>query len=356
MIRWLAFFAAMSALLASSAHAFDPARLGRMVEATNFAGVLLVSRGDTVIYARAFGEVRPGGGELHRLDARWRWASITKQLVATIAMQEVQARRMELDAPIARYWPDFPNESREAITIRHLMQHLSGLPNPDDTPLTRIGLPAFYTGDGAEIARADGYCAGPLRTEPGATYAYSNCNFIVLGAILERVTGEPLGDLVAERIPGSMQFYPSGEPAIPGFHNGQSEPPIRFEAYGAAGGLNGTIFDLWHFDRALMTGALLTSEARAQMWDGDPALGYAALGQWVFPAPLTGCAEPQRLVERRGAIGGVQGRNFILPDLDMAVIAFVNRSEAEFDFGDIWSGEGFAHDILAEAACHRGEA
>ncbi len=356
MTRWLAVLVALCGVLANPAHAVDPARLGRSVEATNFAGVLLVSRGDTIIYARAFGEVRPGSGELHRLDARWRWASITKQLVATIAMQEVQAGRMELDAPIARYWPDFPNEQRDAITVRHLMQHLSGLPNPEDTAITRIGLPAFYTSDGAEIARSDGYCAGPVEAEPGSRYAYNNCDFIVLGAVLERVTDQPLGDLVAERIPGSMQFYPSGEPTVPGFHNGQGEPPIRFEAYGAAGGLNGTIFDLWRFDRALMTGALLDADARAQMWNGDPALGYAALGQWVFPAPLTRCAEPQRLVERRGAIGGVQARNFILPDLDMAVIAFTNRSEGEFDFGDIWQGEGFAHDILAEAACHWGEA
>jgi CubicO group peptidase (beta-lactamase class C family) len=354
-IRRLAALLALAGLAAAApayGQGVDPERLGRMVESSNFAGLILVSRGDEILFERAFGEVRPGSGVPHRLDERWRWASITKQVIAVIAMQEVNAGTIDLDAPIARYWPDFPNPRRDDITVRQLMQHLSGLPDPEDTPRLPSGLPAFYgfafTGD----ASAEGYCAGPLRAEPGAAYHYNNCDYIVLGALLERVTGERLDTLIAARIPGTPRLFPFGGGTVPGFHYGQAEPPVRFAAYGAAGGMNGTLRDLWRFDRALMTGALLNEEARETMWTGDPAIGYAALGQWVLPVSLAGCAGPVRLVERHGGVGGVQARNFILPELDMTVIAFVNRSEAEFPFGQVWRGTGFAHDLLAEAACH----
>jgi D-alanyl-D-alanine carboxypeptidase len=339
--------------LAATGHAqnVDPVRIGTLAESRNFSGIILVSRGDTIVYARAFGEIEPGSGETHRLDQRWRWASITKQLVATIAMQQVAAGRMELDAPVSRYWPDFPNPARETITIRHLLQHLSGLPDPDDTPRMPSGLPAFYSDGWADNASARGYCAGPSRREAGLEYQYTNCDYIVLGALLERVTGQEMDALLAALLPGTQALFPDGGPTVPGFHHGAAEPPIRFTAYGTAGGFNGTIFDLWRFDRALMRGDLLDPAWREEMWTGDPSIGYAALGQWVFPAPLSGCETSVRLVERPGAIGGVQGRNYILPELDMAVIAFTNRTEAEFPLGNIADDRHFAFDLLSTAVC-----
>lgn len=356
MIRGLGLLLSLFGLCAAQpALAFDPDRLGRIAEAQDFNGVILVSRGDTIVYLRAFGRVSPHDATPHRIDAQWRWASITKQVIATIVLQEVASDRLSLDAPIARYWPDFPNANRDRITIRHLLGHMSGLPDPEETPLLPTGLPSFYSEDGAEIAAADRYCAGPARAEPGATYHYSNCDFIVLGALLERVTRTPLAELVRNRIPGA-RFIEDGTDALAGYHFGLPEPPIRFAAYGAAGGLQGTILDLWRFDRALMTGRLLGHDLSAAMWAGIPANGYHALGQWVLPVRLAGCAKPVRLVERHGAIGGVQARNFIVPDTDIAVIAFTNRSEGEFAFGQVWRGEGFAHDLLAQAVCHWSEA
>lgn len=103
------------------------------------------------------------------------------------------------------------------------------------------------------------------------------------------------------------------------------------------------------FDRALMAGKLLSKAGRASMWEGDPALGYMALGQWVFEAPLDGCAAPVRIVERRGGIGKYQVRNLILPDRAIAVA--LSTEQEEFDFGEIWTGKGFMHDALSAIAC-----
>jgi D-alanyl-D-alanine carboxypeptidase len=85
------------------------------------------------------------------------------------------------------------------------------------------------------------------------------------------------------------------------------------------------------------------------MWDGQAELGFIALGQWVFNAPLKGCAAPVRIVERRGAIGNVQVRNFVLPDQKVSAAVFIE--DPNFEFGEIWQGSGFSHDLLAAAAC-----
>lgn len=345
---WLALWT-----LAATAHAesIDIERIDRLAMVRNFSGLILVSQGDTVVYARALGDVRPGSGDAHRLDARWRWASITKQIVATIVMQEAATGRIDLDAPITRYWSDFPDTNRATLSVRHLLRHRSGLADPEDTPLLSSGLPSFYGTEFGGTLATETYCTGPSRAAPDAGYRYNNCDFIILGRLLERVTGQSLDDLIGQRMPGGPRLFPHGGETVPGFHRGESEPPVRFASYGGAGGMNGTILDLWAFDRALMRGELLDPEAREEMWTGDPAIGYAALGQWVFPARLAGCETPHRLVERPGAIGGVQGRNYILPELDMAVIVFTNRSEAEFPLGHIARNRAFAFDLLSAAVC-----
>lgn len=348
LVAWLGLIGLAAPAIAQS---IDTGRIDRLAVERGFAGVILISHGDELLYARAHGHIQPGVAERHRLDGRWRWASITKQIVAVLAMREVAAGRLDLDQPVSRYWPDFPNADRDALTARHLLRHVSGLPDPEDSPRLPNGLIEFYAVDGRLDTSATGYCAGPSDTPPGTRYRYSNCDFIVLGALLERVSGNSLPELVSGLFDGSQTMSPDGEPIVRGFHHGQAEPLIRYASHGSAGAINGTIMDLWQFDRALMRGELMPAELRDEMWTGDPAIGYTALGQWVFPVELPGCQTSQRLVERPGAILSVQGRNYILPERDMAVIVFTNRSESEFPLGHIAFDNGFAFDLLSAAAC-----
>ena len=286
----------------------------------------------------------------------WRWASVTKQVVATLVMQEVAAGHVDLDKPVSTYLPRFAGTNAKSVTVRQLLRHQSGFPNPDDTAVSKDAIPAYdapnYSGSRDPLM---GYCAGPPKRAPGGNWEYNNCDYVVAGALLEAVTGKNWQRLVSERIARPLGLktlgaFPTTKAITPGFVAGKPDSGYDFSAFGAAAGLYGTITDLLAFDRALMTGKLLPVEARNQMWDGQPKLGSIALGQWVFDAKLGGCAKPVRIVERRGQIGGVQARNFILPDLDIAVIAFAN--EAEFEFGEVWQGTGFAYDLLSAAACH----
>lgn len=353
--------AVIALAIAAPAAAADLPRLDRTIEAAGFQGVALLGSGDDVVWSRAAGEAGPGMP--HRLDAVWRLASVTKQLTALIVMQEIAAGRLDLDQPVKSYWPEWPAVHADRITIRMLLQHLSGLADPNESVSTPgDAVPDFYRRSGAAaapMASATGFCAERPRAAPGAGYHYDNCDYIVLGALLEHMHGKPFAALLAERIAGPLDLRDTGlfDPSAPGYPadvpglmaEGKPEPALNLGIYGAAGSGYSTAQNLWRFDRALMSNRLLDKVATATMWTGDPAIGYDALGAWSFTAPLKGCPDPVAIVERRGAIGGVQVRNFMAPASHAALILFTNREN--FDFGEVWQGRGFSHDMLAAALC-----
>jgi CubicO group peptidase (beta-lactamase class C family) len=310
-------------------------------------------------------------GNVRKAGEPWRWASVTKQVIAVLVMQEAARGMIDLDQPVARYLPAFASPNAQRITVRQLLRHQTGLPNPDDTPANAEGVPAFYA-PGYEGSRdpLTGYCAGPIKSEAGGAWSYNNCDYMVAGALLEAVTGKSWHDLVRQRlnIPfeelgqwyrpskligmGNITPTPPASEVWPGTVSGQREPAFDLASYGAAGGLSGPVSELLWFDIYLAAGELLPPEALAELWDGQPELGYLALGQWAFEASLAGCPAPVRIIERRGAIGGVQVRNFILPETEMALAMFTDQ--AEFDFGEIWQSAGFSYEMLSLAACPQG--
>lgn len=327
-------------------------RVRALIDAAGFSGEVAIAKraaGPTLRH-RTRGSAKQAGGE----PLLWRWASVTKQVIAVLVMQEVAAGRLALDEPVARYLPAFRGANSRRITIRQLLQHRSGLPNPS-AGATEAEFPIFYRSDfTGSRDPLSGFCAGEPLGEPGGQWSYNNCDYILLGAVLEAVTGKGWAALVQERIAKPLGLrtlgtFPTARAVRAGTIEGKHEPAFDLATYGASAGLYGSADDLVAFDHALMGGRLLPAAQLATLWQGDPSLGYMALGQWVFPATLAGCAKPVRIVERRGAIGGVQIRNFIAPDLGIAVVAF--SDEGKFDFGEIWQGKGFSHSLLSTALC-----
>lgn len=344
-------------LIAPSAKV-EAARVTPVLEKAQLAGTVLIAKGDRIVYEHAFGTVDPAGGRRHRLGQTWRYASVTKQWTAIIAMQEVAAGRLDLDRPIRAYLPDSKAPFADRITSRMLMQHVSGVPRTEESPIGADDWPNFYLVAPGDRGTGMAYCEGPTARPPPAAFRYGDCDFIIMGAILEKVSGKPYTSLVRERIAQplglkSVGLFPRGKATIVGFVKHKRESRLfRLENFGAAGALFGTTHELLKFDRALMTGKLIPNAQRETLWRGDPKLGYAALGQWAFSAPIKGCGPtPVRFIERRGAIGGVVLRNVIMPDLDMVLIMTSNRAEADADFGEIWQQRGITHDVLAAALC-----
>lgn len=291
-------------------------------------------------------------------DAVWRWASISKQLAAVLVMQEVTRGRIDLDAPVSRYLPDWSSPNAATARVRDLLRHNSGLPQPDSSPADAQGVPAFYRSAAASPAdSARGFCAGPVRAPAPAGFEYNNCDTIVLGEVLRRVTGKPYAALVSERFARplglrSVGLFQLGRPRAhvqPTGEFADIDPLIDLGVNGASGGLYGTIGDLWRFDHALLTGRLLPPAAREAMWSSERANGYYGFHQWSFTAPLAGCATPIRVIERQGQIGGIELRNFLLPGTNRGLILFSRKRPT--NLGDPWEGRGFAFDLLSAVAC-----
>lgn len=345
------------ALGSATAHAVDTSRtVANLASRSKFAGEIIVARGNEVIVQHASGGLAPNRSEPHRVGAMWRWGPITRQLAAVIVVQEVAAGRLALDKPVKSYYPFFRSPQAATLTIRQLLSHRSGLPNPDESPRNAQGIPAFYEADWSFNATANGWCAGAARFAPGQRMEENGCDYILLDAVLQMVTGQGFDQLALFRFGQKLSMtslgqYPSPAHILPGFIANAPEPAINLAAMGAYGGLYGTEIDLLRFDRALLTGKLLDSASLAELWRTDQPGGNIAAGQWVHHLMLKGCSKPIRVIEARGSMFGVQGRNFILPDMDMVAIAFTNRSEADFAFGDPAQEKTFSHELLRAVAC-----
>lgn len=285
----------------------------------------------------------------------WRWASVTKQMIAILIMQQVESGAIDLDAPVSAYLPAFASANAKTATIRNLLQHRARLPNPDQSDDGSGNPYAFYE-PGFDGSRdpVTGFCSGPVTGAPGGGWEYNNCDYMVLGAVLEAVTSLSWDALFERDIarPLGLEYtgaYPGETFTRWGFIDKEREAETDLSVYGASAGLYGSLDDLIAIDRALMSSELLGADALAEMWNGNPKLGFMALGQCAFEAPLKGCAEPVRIIERRGDVGAVQVRNFILPQKNIAVVAFSQRKP--FDFGEVWMGSGFSYDLLSASAC-----
>lgn len=341
------------------------ASVDREHAAGRFDGVVFVGRGDATLYQRAVGEADRQHHVPHRVDEPWRLASVSKQVAALLVMQQIERGSLTLETTLHDALPGFGSPVAGRVTIRQLLQHTSGLPNPDATlppDASADTMPAYYTrpmlpGEKA-VDVAQRFCAGKASGEPGERFSYNNCDTLMLQAILERATSRPYERLLADSVTTPlglaswrMTLAPGVPPETPmGYLDAQRiEPAYNLANFGASGALIGSAPDLWRFDQASMTHRLLGDAATRTMWTGDPKLGYVALGAWSFPAALSGCRGPVQLVERRGEIGGVQVRNLMAPELKAALIVTSNTSQTEF--GEIWQGRGWLHELASAAFC-----
>jgi CubicO group peptidase (beta-lactamase class C family) len=344
---------------ASCAAARPPSKVVEQVRAraieAHFDGAILIGEADDTHAVLTTGpkSVAP--------QAVWRWASITKQLTAVIAMQEVARGRLALDAPVTRYWPQWKAPNARRIRIRDLLLHHSGLPQPDESKPDADGIPGFYRESAASPrASAAGFCAGPPKATPPAKFNYNNCDSIVLAEVLRRITHKPFEVLLAERVTrplgmssvGMFRFgRPSHQHVRPTGEFGDLDGKLNLGVYGASAGAYGTIADLWKFDHALLTGRLLGKAYREEMWKSTRENGFYGFFQWIYPSPLAGCGKPVRIVERQGLVGGIELRNYLLPESGRALILFSRHRPTEL--GDPWEGKGFAFDVLSAVACRR---
>jgi CubicO group peptidase (beta-lactamase class C family) len=331
-------------------------------------GVLAVGlRGELQVHA--FGrQTYDAASPAVTTDTIYDAASLTKAVVTTtlVAMQ-VEAGRIALDLPLARYVPEWnagPNpEWRKGVTIRHLLTHSSGLPAHKDYFLT------IHSGREA-IANI---CSESLEYEPGTKTVYSDLGFILLGEILERVTGRTVDQLARERIFGPLgmantlfkppkalgnRIAPTEDDATyrKRLLRGEVHDENAFAIGGVAGhaGMFATAPDLAAFCQMLLNGGLYAHQR---------LLARATLVQFIAPQPLaantrtlgwvvpTADSTSGRYFSPRsfGHLGFTGTSIWIDPDRQLFVILLTNRIFPTRANDKIAAVRPAVHDAVIEA-------
>lgn len=325
----------------------------------SFDGVVVVSQAGHIVFSEAVGMADKARALPNTPHTVFRLASETKQVTALLVLQEVTAGHVRLDEAAGSILPALgPSTGR--VTVKQLLQHISGLPNPSDGPDNVV--PPFYLRTGQDAAdntkAALGFCSGPAKKEPGS-FEYNNCDYLVLGALLEKVTGKTFPDLVQERVIGPLHLsswgvfsgLPGEEPTVAKGYSadGSEDLPQNPGTYGAAGALYGDALDLARWNEALLSYKLLPKAATDVMFKADPKLYGEALGSWSYDAK--GADGPVRVVERQGEMGGTRLLNNLLPGLHTSVVIIANTERA--DLFNTYTKQGLGYELLKEIAALR---
>ncbi len=145
---------------------------------------------ERAVYHKAFGQraLEPVAEPMTE-DTIFDAASLTKVIATTPAIMLLMERgALDVDAPVQKYIEEFRRDGKDSITLRHLLTHTSGL---------RSGLGRKVEGQRAAIAYA---CQEKVTNAPGSLFVYSDINFILLGEVVQRVSGRPLEDFVKDEI------------------------------------------------------------------------------------------------------------------------------------------------------------
>ena len=172
------------------------ARLEAATAANQFSGAVLVVRDGVTLFEGAYGLANREQGTPNTLDTQFRVASMNKMLTAVAVLQLVQDGRVRLDANLATYLPDYPNaELASKVTLHHLLTHTGGTGDIFGSLFEQHRLELRDVDDYLEL-----YGTRALQFEPGAQFSYSNYGFVLLGAVIERVTGMSYDAYVAANV------------------------------------------------------------------------------------------------------------------------------------------------------------
>ncbi|MFD8061332.1 serine hydrolase domain-containing protein [Streptomyces cyaneofuscatus] len=163
-------------------------------------GAMARYSGPDGVRARAVGVRDRETGAAMDTRARFRVGSVSKTFSGVVLLQLVEERRLKLDAPVNTYLEGLLPDDR--ITVRHLLSHRSGLADYTDAMFNETvpGFEAVRNRVFSYQELVDLSLAEPRTTEPGGAYAYSNTNFVVVGMLIEKLTGRPVADAYQRRV------------------------------------------------------------------------------------------------------------------------------------------------------------
>lgn len=310
---------------AQPAQTFDKQKLNtyleKLVEEDKWMGSVAIDSAGTIVYSKAYGFVDENREREADRNTKYRIGSVTKTFTATMILQLIEEGKLSLSTPLASYYPDIPNAKE--ITVEHLLRHQSGLFNFTNAS----DYSDWMTEERSRKQMLELFRERDPQFEPGTQTSYSNTNYVLLGYIIEDVTGESYSEQLKQRITEPLQlentYYGdeinTEENEAVSFRYSQSKwevmPETDMSIPGGAGGIVSSTDDLLDFIRALFKGNLISQESLDQMTTINQRLGMGLMKIPFYDSYAYG---------HNGGIDGFQSNISYFPGEDVA-LAFVSN-------------------------------
>ncbi len=292
-----------------------------------FTGTVLVARDGKPIFRRAYGAANREWMVPNTVETRYRIGSITKQFTAAAILQLADGNKLALDDPINKYLPGLPATWGQA-SIRQLLLHTSGIPShtlADDSDVKLM--PVKHTLD--ELI--DLFKNAPLNYEHGTKFMYNNMGYVLLGRIIEIVSGMSYPDYLEKKLLKPLNLRNSGyddgrvvvgrlaQDYTDGVDDVVKGRFVNMSNVHAAGAMYSTVDDLLAWQQTLIGGKVLRPDSTQAMFtDGGHHYGFG----WVVRENLS-----RKLYEHGGNIGAYSSLLAYYPDDKLSVIVLSNYGD-----------------------------
>ena len=300
------------------------ARVDEMAKLDQFSGAVLIGRRGQVLWQKAVGLANRDSRTANTLETQFRNGSMNKMFTATAALQLIDAGKLSLDDTVGKVLPDYPNKEIAAkVTIRHLLTHTGGTGDFFGPLFNTNRLTLKTHGDYVTLFGA----RAPLH-EPGAEFRYSNFGMVLLGAIIERVSGMSYFDYVRINVYDRAGMRSTGSlpetEILPNRSTGYmrrndtwlaNTDTLPWSGTSAGGGYS-TVGDFFRFAEALQSGVLISKASFAQMitpYRGQYGFGMTTRGEG-----------PLRSFGHGGGAPGQNGDLRVFPESGYVIVALSN--------------------------------
>jgi CubicO group peptidase (beta-lactamase class C family) len=317
--------------------------LEQAVRTKRFRGAVEVRRGDEVVLRRGFDQADPRGGTPNRPDTRFRVASVTKQFTALAVLLLQEQDKLRVTDPVCAHLPACPPQW-QPVTVDHLLTHTSGL--HDYADVMSEDLHQFWRDVGSQPSPEQliqTFADRPLDFPPGSKWAYSNSGYVVLGHLVEHLSGRTYGDFLREEILDPLDMsdtaYEPGPRSVTRDAAGYEDwttPATAFDdsVFFSSGGLTSTVTDLARWQRFLLTGepAVCAEETLAELL--RPRIAEGPTRWYGYGIESTGASMSD--IDgyfHSGSIPGFSAYVEIQPENDVSVAVAANMDLDAHEFG-----------------------
>lgn len=257
----------------------------KLAGADLFSGTVLLAKDGKTIYKKAFGTANKDFNVPNRIDTKFNLGSMNKMFTAVAIAQLAERGKLSFDDPLSKFFPDFPDkDSAEKIKIKNLLTHTAGLGGYFSQKFFESSRALFRNVDDMmKLAKEE-----KILFEPGSRWQYSNTGFLVLGAVVEKASGQSYYDYVRENIyrPAGMinsdcyELDRVNQNLAIGYQKEFTDEGVQFRNNifshvlrgGPQGGGYSTVEDLLKFDTALRSGKLVGKDYVKMLLSAKPDL------------------------------------------------------------------------------------